>query len=126
MSMQRVDLIVASLGEREQPVILLLSQRGRWTLPSALCGQGCQTWRLALALLANLIGPCPGQRVWLLGCWPPAAAYLALIPGPAQVVGGRWWPAKEAAALLTGQETWFIRRARQWLADGGASRRGIV
>jgi hypothetical protein len=125
MSIQRMALIIASLGEQEQPVILLLSQRGRWTLPSAICGQ-CQTWRLALALLGQLIGPCPGQRVWLLGFWPPVAAYLALIPARAQVVGGRWWPAKEAAALVSASEAALIRRAAAWLADGGASRRGIA
>ena len=123
MSVQRVDLIVLSQPERE---ILLLSHRGRWEIPSAICGQGAPTWRLALALLANLSGPCPGPRVWLLGFWPPVAAYLALIPGPVQVVGGRWWPGSEAAALVfSDQERWLISRALAWLADG-AHRRGIA
>ena len=126
MSVQRVDLVlVCSQGEERK--VLLLSHRGRWEIPSAICGQGAPTWRLALALLANLIGPCPGQRVWLLGCWPPVAAYLACIPGPVQVVAGRWWPGAEAAALVTSdQESWLIRRALAWLADGGAHRRGIA
>jgi hypothetical protein len=128
MSVHRIDLVVVSYGDGTgSPLVLLLSQRGRWTLPSAICGQGCQTQRLALALLQQLVGSCPGQRIWLLGHWPPVAAYLALVPAPAgRGAGGHWWTAKEAVPLVCQQEASLIRRAVQWLADGGASRRGIA
>ncbi|WP_151729112.1 hypothetical protein [Thermogemmatispora aurantia] len=118
----RVALLIFR-GDPQQPNIWLLrDRRGAWLLPAAVCAAGAHTGKLALALLQSLAGSCPGQRLWLLGLWPPVAAYLALIPAPAQVVGGRWWPAKEAAALTSQQEAWLIRRASQWLEDEGARR----
>nr|BBH95153.1 hypothetical protein KTA_33520 [Thermogemmatispora argillosa] len=125
----RVVLLIFH-SDPQQPLIWLLrDRRGAWHLPAAVCAAGAHTGKLALVLLQSLAGSCPGQRLWLLGLWPPVAAYLALLPdgaGGESSAGGCWWPAKEAAALLTGQEAWLIRRASQWLADGGANRRGLA
>ncbi|MBX5459409.1 MAG: hypothetical protein IRZ31_21165 [Thermogemmatispora sp.] len=125
----RVALLIFR-GDPQQPNIWLLrDRRGAWLLPAAVCAAGAHTGKLALALLQSLAGSCPGQRLWLLGLWPPVAAYLALLPdgaGGESSAGGRWWPAKEAAALVSASEAALIRRAATWLADGGASRRGIA
>jgi hypothetical protein len=124
----RVALLIFR-GDPQQPNIWLLrDHRGAWLLPAAVCAAGAHTGKLALALLQSLAGSCPGQRLWLLGLWPPVAAYLALLPDGRgeSSAGGRWWPAKEAAALVSASEAALIRRAATWLADGGASRRGIA
>jgi hypothetical protein len=124
----RVALLIFR-GDPQQPNIWLLrDRRGAWLLPAAVCAAGAHTGKLALALLQSLAGSCPGQRLWLLGLWPPLAAYLALLPdgGGESSAGGRWWPPVEAAALVSASEAALIRRAAAWLADGGASRRGIA
>lgn len=125
---RRVSLIIAGAGvcSEGEPAILLLSQRGRWLLPAAIAGKEAQTARLALTLLQQLLGPCPGQRMWLLGVWGAVAVYLAVVPSPVLIQGGRWWVAREAVALLSEPEARLVQRARQWLADGGQHRRGIA
>jgi hypothetical protein len=123
----RVALLIFR-GDPQQPIVWL-HYRGAWHLPATVCATGAHTGKLALALLQSLAGSCPGQRLWLLGLWPPVAAYLALLSdgaGGESSAGGRWWPAKEAAALVSASEAALIRRAATWLAEGGASRRGIA
>jgi hypothetical protein len=110
---------------------LLQDRRGAWHLPAAHTAAGAHTGQLALALLKLLGLARPGQRVWLLGLWPPVAVYLALLPdGAADLTtsasAGDWWPPAEAAALVAAKDAERILRAAAWLADGGASRRGIA
>lgn len=120
----RVDLLI--LREPGLDLLVLSDRRGRWLLPAAICA-GAQTGQLALTLLNRMLGGVPGQRLWLLGVWPPVAAYVALVPRETHSPQGAcWWPVREAIALLDQPESAFVHRAAQWLRDGGAVRRGIA